>query len=241
MQKLKFWLRGLNMSPRDQREIFNHKAWEDVMLAYSRNHGGLPYNDTLEMVDLGGLPSPVQYKSATVSNNQAYYRFIGVHHLTPGENVGKQNIFMTVLRLDGQRERTFWMGWEWVGKRPSERADPVNLDKPDYEPAGNLSVGGGQIVKIWPLGRTKESSVIRDEVFNLHTLHPDEHGPGGENWNSVGHHSFFCLFKEEIGPPNSIPDPEPIPPDPGDKVKIWNLSVSSVGIRVGLKIEVDRW
>lgn len=231
-------------SARDPGEIFDDNAWENVMLTYSRNHGGAPYNDTLEMVDLGRLPSPVHYKPAVVANNQVYYRFIGVHHLTPIENKGKHNIFITVLKLNGERERPFWVGWTWAGRRPSEAAPPVNLDKPNNEPAGNLSMGGGQIIEIWPLGRTQVSNVIRDQVFNLHTLHPDEHGPGGENWNSVGHHSFFVLFKEEIGPPSPIPEPEPEPepePPPGDKVKVWNLSVSGVGIRVKLNIEVDRW
>lgn len=241
MKKLNSFIK--EVFSRETREAFDHNSWNNTMLVYSRDHGGLPYNDTLEMVDLAGLPSPVQYKAAAVATNQKYYRFIGVHHLTPPENVGKHNIFITVLRWDQQRERPFYVGWTWEGRRPSEAAPPVNLDKPNNEPAGNISVGGGQIVRLWPLGRTPESNVIRDEVFNLHTLHPDEPGPRGENWNSVGHHSFYCLFKEEIGPPNPNPDPEPEPPVPvpGDKIKTWNLSVSATGIRVKLNIEVDRW
>ena len=32
-------------------------------------------------------------------------------------------------------------------------------------------------------------------VENIHTNHPDQHGPGGEVWNSTGHHSFYVVFQ----------------------------------------------
>jgi hypothetical protein len=162
------------------------------------------YNETyLKNVEEGGQPIndaaayDVRIVQADVPEGETYWQVIGVHHLTPEENRGKQNVFLEALDEDGRRVRDpfAWAGWTWEGRRPEERADPVPLDKPANEPANNIVMYFGQIVSVWLNGLAPDGTDPSDQVQNLHTNHPDEPGPGGELWNSIGHHSFHVVFQ----------------------------------------------
>ncbi len=83
------------------------------------------------------------------------------------------------------------IGWTWEGRREDEPADPKPLDKPDNEPAGNVDIYGGMHLAVWITG----DGLPSDRAENMHTHHPDEPGPQGELWNSIGHHSFDLLFQ----------------------------------------------
>ena len=73
-------------------------------------------------------------------------------------------------------------------------APPRAFDKPDNEPAANVEMYGGQIVWV-ELGG---DDVPSERVAGMHTAHADEPGPGGENWNSYGHHSFYVVFQRTV-------------------------------------------
>ena len=123
-----------------------------------------------------------------------HYQIIGVHHLTGEENRSKRNLFMDVVDTDGKR-RNERIEWGWEGQKPSEHPNPVTLDKPAGEPAGNISIDFGQ--KIWArvLG---ESS---DKVYNVTTQLSDE-----GQWNTLGHHSYYVVWLRVEGTVPPVPD-----------------------------------
>lgn len=123
---------------------------------------------------------------------EAYWRIVEVRHLTPAENRGKHNIYVDAVDEHGQRvrNRELLIAYTWEGRRADEPAPPRPLDKPDSEPAGNIEINLGQVIRLW-LADQQPS----DAVEGIHTNHPDELGPAGERWNSIGHHSFYVKFQ----------------------------------------------
>lgn len=163
---------------------FDHQAYNTRYLENAQQ-GGAPINDA----EAYG----VRIVEADVGQDEIYWKVIGIHHLLPQENVGNHNVFLEALDHDGKRVRNpiAWAGWTWEGRRPDERADPVPLDKPDYEAAGNIAMHFSQTVSTWMLGRSRDARDISDAVENLHIRHPDE-APG----STLGHHSFYVVFQE---------------------------------------------
>jgi len=138
----------------------------------------------------------VQLQPANVEPGQRYWRVAGVHHLLPNENRSNRHVFVDVVDADGQRVRdaNLRLHWGWEGQHPDENAPPKRFDKPDHEPHTNVDVYLGQHIWI----RVDGDDLPSDAVTNLHTNHPDERGPAGQTWNSVGHHSFYVLFQRAV-------------------------------------------
>ncbi|GAB4462725.1 MAG: hypothetical protein Kow0031_41180 [Anaerolineae bacterium] len=168
---------------------FNHQQYNTQYLL-NINDGGEPINDAAAY--------GVRIIPAQVAEGQEYWQVIGVHHLYPRENFGNHHVYLEALDANGQRVKNppAWVGWTWEGRQPNERADPVVLDKPDYEAAGNISMHFQQTVSVWALGRSPDANEISDRVENLHTRHPDEPLEDGSLLNSVGHHSFYVVFQK---------------------------------------------
>lgn len=136
------------------------------------------------------------------------YRCIGVYHLTPKENGGRQNVFIEVLDERGNRDRSPTLNWTVSLDRPMQSK---SLDKPDNEPAADIPMSPHDTVTVRINdGKPNGDS---DSVGNLHTRHME---PGtGDVW---GHNSFFLVFQRQnammppIDPPIDPPiiiDPEP--------------------------------
>jgi hypothetical protein len=151
--------------------------------------------ETLPTSDAGNYGVQIMETSAT--EGETYWRVIGVHHLTPSENRGNRHVFIEALDEEGRRVQGpfAWAGWDWEGRRQDEVADPIPLDKPVNEPAGNIPMHFGQKVSVWIKGTTRQGTAASDKVQGIHTAHADEPGPGGVKWNSVGHHSFYVVFQ----------------------------------------------
>lgn len=131
---------------------------------------------------------------AIVDPGQAYWRAVQVRHLTPAENRGRHHVFVDIVDAAGRpvRNELLRIGWTWRGRRPDEPAPPQPLDKPLDEPAGNVDLAStNQVTTVWIADPVRPS----DAVEGLHTKWPDELGPGGETWNSMGHHSFYVQFQ----------------------------------------------
>lgn len=126
------------------------------------------------------------------------FTIIGIHKLTPSENAGNHNLYMDVIDKNGKRlyEK---IEWGWLGQRPNERPQPVTLDKPDNEPAGNIVIWGNQTIWAKVLGKTSDS------VTNIHTQLADE-GPG----NTYGHFSYYVVWMlvDDIIEPIPVPPPD---------------------------------
>lgn len=138
----------------------------------------------------------VRVVEANTAPGETYWKVIGIHHLLPDENRSNHNVFLEALDENGQRIRPVaWADFTWVGRRPNEVAGPVSLDKPDAEAAGNIALHDGQVVSVWMKGITRDSQDKSDRVENLDIIHPDEPGPSGELWNTIGHHSFYVIFQ----------------------------------------------
>jgi hypothetical protein len=168
---------------------FNHHQYNTEYLLNARANGE-PINDA-------GQKYGVRIVQADVAEGETYWKVIGVHHLLPRENFSKHNVFIEALDEEGRRLRNphAWAGWTWRGRRSDERADPLPLDKPDFETAGNVAMHFGQNVSVWVQGLSRGARDKSDRVENLHTTHPDEPTPDGSLLNTLGHHSFYVVFQ----------------------------------------------
>ena len=170
---------------------------------------------------------------AQVTAGQNYWRVVSVRHLTPDENRGKHNVYVDAQDESGQRCRdaALRIGWTWEGRQSDQTAEPKPLDKPDNEPAGNVDVNLGQHIEAWIQG----DGLPSDHVANMHTNHPDEPGPSGDLWNSVGHHSFHVVFQRARAE-GQKPEPEP-PPPPAFHFSVWPTEVRIVTQPFGVRPE----
>lgn len=139
----------------------------------------------------------VQVAPASAAAGTACWKIIGVHHLSPDENRSRHNAFVEVLDENGQRikDANLRIGWSWAGRSSDQAAPAKLLDKPDSEPAGDVPIEKGMDLELWIEGDGCPS----DRVHNLHTRHNDEPGPGGELWNTIGHHSYYVVFQRVKG------------------------------------------
>ncbi len=168
---------------------FNHHQYNTQYVLNARE-GGAPINDA-ESYDVRIV------EADNVAEGEQYWRIIGVHHLLPRENFSKHNLYIEILDEEGRRVNNpiGWAGWTWEGRQSHERADPVSLDKPDFEPAGNIGMFFGQKVACWIKGQSRDGNDKTDKVENIHTAHPDEPLPDGSLLNTLGHHSFYVVFQ----------------------------------------------
>jgi len=147
-----------------------------------------------------------------IDTSQPYYRCIGIHHLSPDENAGNHHVFLDVLDEQGQRMRQAQIEWTWDGRKLTQPAPPVTINKADTEPGTNIAINWAQNISVSILHQHS------DLVLNLHTRHPDESSPDAENGNTRGHHSFYVVFQRQPGddtPP--VPPPNPPPTDMAEK------------------------
>jgi len=174
--------------------MFDHYQYQQQFVE-NHKEGNPPINDAIEY--------GVAIEPCRPEEGEFYWKIIGLHHLTPEENVGKHNLFMDVLDAAGGRVEPFFeVDWTWEGRRPDEAAPPVRLDKPQNEPGGNLSVWINQTVSAW----VTDDNECSDTIGNVHTRHADESGG-----NTVGHHSFYVVWM--LAEAGEEPDP-PLPPLP---------------------------
>lgn len=144
----------------------------------------------------------VTLSNPNVPQGQQYWKIIGVRHLTPAENAGNHAAYVGVYDEDGNivAGRPGAMGWTWEGRRPEEPAPPFEL-KAEPE-RGNVTMHFQQTISQWCL----LDSLVSGVVSGIHTRHPDE-APG----NTLGHHSFYTVFKL-VTSGGGTPPVEPTPP-----------------------------
>ena len=125
-----------------------------------------------------------------VQPGQAYWKVIGIHHLTPDENRDRHNAFVAALDEVGNRvkDENLRIGWIWEGKADGP-AESKRLDKPDDEPAGDVPIEKAMTVTLW-----LEGGGASERVTGIHTRHEDEQGPGGGR-SSRFHHSYYIVFQ----------------------------------------------
>ncbi len=169
---------------------FNHHQYNTEYLLNARENRE-PINDAAQKYGVRIVVAD------DVAEGETYWKVIGVHHLLPRENFSKHNVYIEALDEQGQRIKNpfAWSGWTWQGRQSHERADPLPLDKPDFEPAGNIAMYFGQIVSVWMKGLGRDANDKSDRVENLHTAHPDEPLSDGSLLNTLGHHSFYVVFQ----------------------------------------------
>jgi hypothetical protein len=149
----------------------------------------------------------VDYGASIVpANSINAWRCIGIHHLTPDENRGRQNVFIDVLDESGNRLRQPIINWTFSFGGPVQQK---RLDKPANEPAADIPIDKDATITLWVA-----DSLDSDRVGELYTRHRDE-SPG----NMWGHHSFYVVFQRQkaMMPINPPIDP-PIDPLGGDEV-----------------------
>lgn len=135
---------------------------------------------------------------ATSPVSGLYWRCVEVRHLSPDGNRGRHGVYVDAVDGAGQRVQNPYLriGWTWEGRQSSQLAPSRPLDKPDGETGhGMVDIYPGQRLSVWLADGLRKS----DTVSNLHSMHADELGPGGEIWNSYGHHSFYLKFQLSHG------------------------------------------
>lgn len=146
----------------------------------------------------GAAPPPVAAPPSEVENDaepygvrvhplpgEAYFKVARVHHLTPDENRGMQNLFLDVLDEDGNR----LYGATVNVKNSLDQLLPVRIDKPAHEPGGNLPMFMGTTYEVEGVV-VEGQAVPTQRVSGFHTNHPSD-GPG----NDVGQHSFLVVLQ----------------------------------------------
>lgn len=123
-----------------------------------------------------------------------YWRVVGVHHLTGGENMGNHHIYVDVLdeeggRINGARLVLF-----------QENTAPVFavVDKPAHEAGTNFPLWKADkatVAVAWP----DQGSLPSEQVTGLSTGHPDE-----EVGNTLFHHSFYVVFQRTNIPADGL-------------------------------------
>ena len=129
---------------------------------------------------------------ADVPPGTTYWKVIGVHHLLPKENRGANHTYVEVLNEAGQRPHKPIV---WADHQMGEVHEPMPLDKPLNEPAGNFPMYKGRH-KVKIRGAARNANEPSDLVEFLHTDHPDEPLPlDGQGGNTRYHHSFYIVFQ----------------------------------------------
>ncbi|MEW5960786.1 MAG: hypothetical protein AB1801_23925, partial [Chloroflexota bacterium] len=177
----------------DGETMFDFKKYrQDFLVSNSVINDAARYGVTIEPAD--------------APEGSWYWKIIGIHHLQPGENDGKHNLFIDAVDEKGAR-RAEKVAWTWVGRKANEAAPPLVLNQPEAVPAGNLAIWMNQTIS------ARIEHTYSDAISNVHTRHPDE--PTG---NTMGHHSFYVVWqwtkKEEK------PKPPVIPPASGDAEEV---------------------
>lgn len=149
----------------------------------------------------------IKVKPAMVKEGERYWRAICGYHLP--ESGGNPNIYLSAVDEKGvimhpqTAGRLMVFGWDWEGRKPNERNQPVVGDKQPSEPSANISLGKNQIVTVWV-----EDSVPSDRVYNLRSDWP----------GAVFHSATFVAFQLTVAGketrPTPQPPPLPVPPTP---------------------------
>ena len=152
-------------------------------------------------------------------NQQNLVRLIGSYHLSPCQNLGKHNCYVTVLDADGNRTREVNLLHGY-----GSNVYPVILEKPDNEPQGNFPLYSN-VDNYWlkPEGG--------DKVSGISSRHADEFS-GCHEGNTFGHHSFHFVYVVDEPEPPIEPPTEPIYDQP-----LWldDIIVEIDGKRYGLR------
>lgn len=144
-----------------------------------------------------------------------YWKAIKVHHLTPTENNGQLNVFVSVLDAAGKRIPGMPVASTWVGKVGGPEF--AVQDKPLTDMGGcNFLLSNVRTIRsVWVPGEVQS-----EIVGGMHTDHPVE-GQGNTGWghegSGPGHHSFLVEFQDVICQGTVTPPPDP-PVTPGD---VW--------------------
>lgn len=180
--------------------MFDHRRWQSKFIQQPG------YNDA-------------KWVKVDVTPN-AEFKCIGVHHLTGAENVGKRNVFIDVVDVNGERVHSK-INWTWEGRRPDEAAPPLwSDDKPAYEPGCNISLNPRQNVSVWVNGAS-------DVVRGLTTALEAEEPPG----NTWGRHSYYVVFmRGALVPPPTEPPQPPQPPVPTPDIDVGAIYAAAVDI-----------
>lgn len=179
----------------------------------------------------------IHVKPAMVKDGEKYWQAICGYHLP--NSGGNPNIYLSAVdekdRIIHQQttQTVAVFGWDWEGRRPSERNNPVKGDKQPSEPSANINLGKNQIVTVWV-----EDSIPSDKVYNLRSDWPD----------AVFHSATFVAWKLTVAGtephPSPIPEPPPKPipepPPPGPGPIPDPDSEYREGLRDGLKYVVEQ-
>jgi hypothetical protein len=155
----------------------------------------------------------VQVVTADAVPGETYWRVIGIHHLLPMENRGDHHIYLEALNEAGERISPPPLEAVWADSQFGNISEPVKLEKPAMEPAGNIPMFEGNKYKVRIRGLALNAKDKSDAVANLHTDHLDEPQPSdGLGGSTRFHHSFYVVFQRTrkgadgpvIPPPNFL-------------------------------------
>lgn len=166
------------------------------------NH--LDYNRSFLMVpgQNGATKYGVTITPAEVARGQAYWRVIGVHHLTGPENHSQHNVFCDVLDEQGKRLN----GAMLVVVNVNRKINHIKIDKPDNEPGTNAPMHWGDELEFY----VATDGLASDHAEGFHIRHEDE-DPG----TTRGHHSFYVVWQRvTAGQLPPVEEEPPVDPPP---------------------------
>lgn len=143
----------------------------------------------------------------TITGQNTLFEIALLHHLTPEENQGSRNIYVDIVDAQGHllRGLPLRIGWTWEGRRADEAAPPYALDKPANEPAGNVPLFMDAKTAVWL--QTADGHVASERVHWLSSKRQD-----GVTGNTMGHNSYYIIFRERDLSAVRPVDPKPVDP-----------------------------
>jgi hypothetical protein len=158
----------------------------------------------------------ITVQPVVVGESVTYARILGVRHLLPDENNGKQHVFIDVLKSDGSKA----FGTHLTIRNGNIKTTAV-IDKPDPEPGTNAPMWWNDTLDI------EVADMPSDEAFGFNTRHNDE--PPG---NTLGHHSYHLVFLIATGQQSGNGNGEPQECLPAEA---WGeLDIITTGLDQGL-------
>jgi len=152
---------------------------------------------------------------------QPYFPVILYTHLPGPINRGGHALYIEILDELGDRVMGAEIDFGWVGMQPHQKPLPVRIDKGETEPGGNVTIHGSQrvytdLIRL-PTGVAIPAGFVTEARIDYGDTDPPD--------NTLGHHSWYVVFKMNFFPASPI-DPPPInPPPSGGGVELFEHPV----------------
>jgi len=169
------------------------------------------YYDTLDAQPANhcGAYGVTFVRAEGLTDGELYFHLVGAVKISCVDNNQRQNLFIDVVDVAGQRLVNSQVNWKWQEMKPGEKLpNPVNIDKPPTE-IPDLPIWANTHVDAWGKGYRKDGKFVEVKSDRANGFHADFAMEPDEAGCSWGHHSYYLLFRLEPWQGDTEPPIEP--------------------------------